>query len=380
LSTRSPRSARRRRAPLLIERRAPGPREVELEIPYCGVCHSDLHTGRGEWPGVRYPIVLGHEIAGRVLAVGDEVEDLAPGDLAAVGCLVDSCRSCAACRAGEEQHCETCKTLTYGGIEKQTGRPTAGGYSARIVVDRHFTFALPAGADLAATAPLLCPGSVAYPVLRHWGVGAGSRVGVIGLGGVGHVAVKLARAMGAAVTVFTTSPAKVAAARSLGADQVVVYGEAGPPADPADRIDLLLDTVPVAHEIGPFLQTLRRNGILVLVGAPAEPHRFPAASAYIDGRRSVTGSSVAGVAETREMLDFCARHGITADIELIEAGQIDAAWGRTKAKGCPVPLCDRYDNPAATGWSVRVLQSSRPSNGAASSTGRRHLEGLRPDR
>jgi alcohol dehydrogenase (NADP+) len=324
-------SPRRPLEQVKIERRNPGPRDIALEILYCGVCHSDLHAGRGEWPALRHPIVPGHEIVGRVAAVGGLVEDLSPGCLAAVGCMVASCRTCPACRAGEEQYCEEGKTLTFGGTEAGTGRPTAGGYSTRIVVDRHFVFPLSDDADLPAIAPLLCPGSVSYSVLRHWNVGVGSRVGVIGLGGVGHVAVKLARAMGACVTVFTTSPGKVPAAAALGADEVVPWGPSSTPPSPARRLDLILDTVPVSHEVGPFLGALGRNGTLVLLGAPAEPNAFPSAARFIDDRRSVAGSSVGGVAETAEMLKFCAREGITADVELIGVGEIDAAWDRLKA-------------------------------------------------
>ena len=270
-------------------------------------------------------------MVGRVVAVGDLVEDLSPGCLAAVGCMVASCRTCSACRVGEEQYCEGGKTLTFGGTEAETGRPTAGGYSTGIVVDRHFVFSLPDGVDLAGIAPLLCPGSVSYSVLRHWNADTGSRVGVIGLGGVGHVAVKLARAMGACVTVFTTSPGKMRAAVALGADEVVVWGPSGTAPQHAGGLDLILDTVPVPHEIGSFLDALGRNGTLVLVGAPDEPNTFPSAARFIDGRRSVAGCSVGGVSETAEMLDFCAREGITADVELIGVGEIDTAWDRLKA-------------------------------------------------
>jgi len=316
-------------APSVIERREVGPRDVEIEILYCGVCHSDLHVGRGEWPGVRYPIVVGHEIVGRIARIGRQVDDLAPGGLAAVGCLVDSCRSCSACLQGEEPYCERGKTLTYGGIEKETGLPTAGGYSSRIVVDRHFVFPLAADCDLAGTAPLLCGGSVSYSVLRHWNVRQGSRVGVVGLGGVGHIAVKLARAMGAAVTVFT-SPGKREAARALGAGEAVVLEDGR--SNGATALDLVIDTVPVPHAIEPFLAALRRNGTMVLIGAPAEPHPSPGAATFIDGRRSLAGSSVGGIAETREMLDFCSRGGIVADIELIGVDEIDDAWDRLKAR------------------------------------------------
>jgi uncharacterized zinc-type alcohol dehydrogenase-like protein len=319
-------------APWVIERREVGPRDVEVEILFCGVCHSDLHAARGEWPEVRYPIVVGHEIVGRVERVGREVRDLPPGSLAAVGCLVDSCRTCSACREGEEPYCEKGKTLTYGGTEKETGRPTAGGYSKRIVVDRHFVFPLPAGSDLGATAPLLCAGSVSYSVLRHWGAGEGCRVGVVGLGGVGHVAVKLARAIGAKVTVFTTSPGKMEAARALGAEEVMTFEDLHGMAARAATIDLMIDTVPAPHEIGPFLERLDRNGTMVLVGAPGDPHPSPKAASYIDRRRSLAGSSVGGIAQTREMLDFCARHGITADVELIGIEQVDDALDRLKAR------------------------------------------------
>ncbi len=313
---------------LAIERRQVGPRDVEIEILFCGVCHSDLHMARSEWRAVDYPIVVGHEIVGRVAAVGAEVEDMAAGDLAGVGCMVDSCRTCASCEAGLEQYCENGNVQTYGGVEKETGRQTAGGYSSRIVVDRDFVLRIAPDADLAATAPLLCAGITTYSPLRHWGVEAGSRVGVVGLGGLGHMGVKLAKAMGAHVVLFTTSPGKADDARALGADQVVISTDPEAMAAQRGKLDLIVDTVAAKHDLDPLLATLRRDGALVLVGAPAEPHPGPSPFTLMAARRSLAASGIGGIAETQEMLDFCAEHGITADVERISMAEIDDAWDR----------------------------------------------------
>ncbi|MGV1049788.1 MAG: NAD(P)-dependent alcohol dehydrogenase [Solirubrobacterales bacterium] len=319
-------------APYSFERRALGPGDVRIEILHCGVCHSDLHTARNEWSETfgetLYPVVSGHEIVGRVTEVGAEVGGFAVGDHAGVGCLVDSCRECEACADGLEQYCETGSTPTYNGIEPQTGRPTAGGYASSIVVDEHFSLRISDGVDLAATAPLLCAGITVYSPLRHHGVGPGSRVGVGGLGGLGHMAVKLASAMGAEVTLFTSSAAKTAAASALGADAVVVGGPDA--AAGGGALDLLIDTVSTSHDLDPYLGLLKRDGALVLVGVPAQPHPSPSLAPLL-GRRSLTGSSIGGLAETQEMLDFCAEHGVVAEIEPIAIDQINEAFERMLA-------------------------------------------------
>jgi uncharacterized zinc-type alcohol dehydrogenase-like protein len=316
-------------SPLAIERREVGPRDVEIEILFCGVCHSDLHMARGEWREIDYPIVVGHEIVGRVASVGSEVDDLAVGDNAGVGCMVDSCRTCGPCREGLEQYCDEEPTGTYGGIEEETGRETAGGYSSRIVVDRAFVLRISPDADLAATAPLLCAGITTYSPLRHWGVREGARVGVVGLGGLGHMAVKLARAMGAEVVLFTTSPGKADDARALGASEVVISTDAEQMA--AQRgLDLIIDTVSAPHDLNSLLQALSHSGSLVLVGASPEPHPALRHDHLLGGRRSLAGSAIGGIAETQEMLDFCAEHGVTSEIELIPMERIDEAWDRVE--------------------------------------------------
>jgi alcohol dehydrogenase (NADP+) len=318
-------------ASLAIERREPGPRDVAIEILYCGVCHSDLHFVRGEWGQQSWPIVPGHEIVGRVSAVGAEVEGFAVGDLAGVGCMVDSCRTCPACAEDLEQFCENGNTLTYGSVEKQTGLITQGGYSNDIVVDQDFCLRFSPDVDLAATAPLLCAGITTYSPLRHWNVGAGTRVGVVGLGGLGHMAVKIAKAMGAEVTLFTTSPGKAEDARALGADHVVISKDADQMADAANSLDLIVDSVAAPHDLDAYLATLGRGGALVLLGVPPQPHPSPAVSSFIRGRRSLSGSLIGGIAETQEMLDFCAEHGVVADVEMIRMDQIDEAYDRMLA-------------------------------------------------
>jgi uncharacterized zinc-type alcohol dehydrogenase-like protein len=315
-------------SPLAIERREVGPRDVEIEVLYCGVCHSDLHFARGEWRDVDYPVVTGHEIVGKIVSVGDGVDDMAAGDLAGVGCMVDSCRTCSACQEGLEQYCHKGNTQTYGGVEKETGKQTYGGYSSRIVVDRDFVLRISPDVDLAATAPLLCAGITTYSPLRHWGVEKGSKVGVVGLGGLGHMAVKLAHAMGAEVTLFTTSPGKADDARALGADEVVISKDAGAMAAKAGSLDLIVNTVAAQHDLDPLLSALAVDGTMVLVGAPAEPHPSPQVFNLLMARRSLAGSGIGGIAETQEMLDFCAEHGVAADIELIQMEEIDEAWDR----------------------------------------------------
>jgi uncharacterized zinc-type alcohol dehydrogenase-like protein len=315
-------------APWRFERRDPGPTDVRIRVEYCGVCHSDLHFVRGEWGAIQYPQVPGHEIVGRVVAVGDAVTAHQVGDAVGVGCLVDSCRECASCGDGLEQYCERGHTQTYGGVEKETGRPTQGGYSSEIVVDQRFVLRVPDGLDLAAAAPLLCAGITTYSPLREWKVGAGSRVGVVGLGGLGHMAVKLANAMGAEVTMFTTSPEKGADAERLGARRVVVSRDAAAMKGARNSLDVILDTVSVPHDLEALLATLRRDGTLVLLGGAPAPHSSPSAFSFIMQRKRMAGSLIGGLPETQEMLDFCARHRLGADIELLPVQRIDEAYAR----------------------------------------------------
>jgi uncharacterized zinc-type alcohol dehydrogenase-like protein len=315
-------------APYSFDRRDPGPKDVQIEILYCGVCHSDLHTVRSEWGGTAYPLVPGHEIVGRVVKVGGEVSRFKEGDLAAVGCLVDSCRHCASCAEDLEQYCENGSTGTYGGVEKETGHPTRGGYSERIVVDEHFVLRLSDKLDPAAAAPLLCAGITTWSPLRHWKVERGQKVGVVGLGGLGHMGVKLAHALGAHVVLFTTSPGKAEDARRLGADEVVISKNPEEMARHAGSFHLILNTVAAPHNLDAFLVLLRRDGAMVLVGAPGEPHPSPTVFNLIMGRRTLAGSLIGGIAETQEMLDFCAEHGIVSDIELIPIQRINEAYER----------------------------------------------------
>jgi len=315
-------------APFSFERRDPGPKDVQIEILYCGVCHSDLHTVRSEWGEALYPLVPGHEIVGRVTKVGGEVSRFKEGDLAAVGCLVDSCRHCASCGEGLEQYCENGSTGTYGGVEKETGRPTRGGYSDKIVVDEYFVLSLSEKLDPAAAAPLLCAGITTWSPLRHWKVGPGQKVGVVGLGGLGHMGVKLANALGAHVVLFTTSPGKTEDARRLGADEVVISKNPEEMARHAGSFHFILNTVAAPHNLDAFLVLLKRDGAMVLVGAPGEPHPSPTVFNLIMGRRTLAGSLIGGIPETQEMLDFCAEHGIVSDIELIPIQGINDAYER----------------------------------------------------
>jgi uncharacterized zinc-type alcohol dehydrogenase-like protein len=316
---------------MAIERREPGPKDVAIDILYCGVCHSDLHFVRGEWGNESWPIVPGHEIVGRVSAVGDEVEGFAVGDLAGVGCMVDSCRTCSACEENLEQFCENGNTLTYGSVEPQTGGTTQGGYSNAVVVDQDFCLHISDDVDLAATAPLLCAGVTTYSPLRHWNVGPDSKVGVVGLGGLGHMAVKIAKAMGAEVTLFTTTPGKAEDAKALGADHVVISKDAEQMKGATGTLDLIIDSVAAPHDLDPYFATLAREGSLVLLGVPPAPHPSPNVGNFIRGRRSLSGSLIGGIAETQEMLDFCAEHGVTADVEMISMDQIDEAYDRMES-------------------------------------------------
>ena len=314
-------------APARIERREPGPTDVRIDIAFCGVCHSDVHTARSEWPGTSYPVVPGHEIVGRVSAVGGQVKGFKPGDLAGVGCLVDSCRTCGSCGQGLEQYCENGMVLTYNSPDPHTGKMTYGGYSSHIVVDEAFVLRMPASLDLAASAPLLCAGITTYSPLREWGAGPGKRVGVVGLGGLGHMGVKLARAMGAEVVLFTTSPGKVADAKRLGATEAVVSSDRDA-MKAAGKLDFILDTVAAPHDLDAYLELLRRDGTLCLVGAPERPHPSPGVFNLIFQRRRLAGSLIGGLPETQEMLDFCGERGIVADIELIPMSAINTAYDR----------------------------------------------------
>jgi len=318
-------------APWSFERRDVGAHDVRIDIRFCGICHSDLHFARSDWGPIDYPAVPGHEIVGHVAAVGSAVGDLHAGDLVGVGCLVDSCRTCPSCAAGLENYCETGYTGTYFGVEQETGRPTYGGYSDTIVVNRHFVLRMPEGIEPAATAPLLCAGITTYSPLRHWNCAPGMRVGVVGLGGLGHMAVKLANAMGAHVTLFTTSPGKAGDAARLGAKRTVVSRNEADMEAAAGSLDLLLDTVAAPHALDPYLNTLTRDGTHVLLGAPASPHPEHQAFSLILKRRSLAGSLIGGLPETQEMLDFCAAHGITADVEVIRMAEVNTAWERMLA-------------------------------------------------
>ena len=314
-------------APMQIARRAPGPTDVAMEILYCGVCHSDVHTARGEWPGTNYACVPGHEIVGRVTAVGAKVTKVKVGDIGATGCMVDSCRTCPSCQKGLEQFCLTGATFTYNSPDKHLGGHTFGGYSSAIVVDEAFTLRVPQGLDLAATAPLLCAGITTYSPLRHWKVGPGQKVGVVGLGGLGHMGVKFARAFGAHVVLFTTSPSKVADGLRLGAHEVVVSTDPAAMAKHGCSFDFILDCVSAQHDLNAYMALLKLDGTLCLVGVPEKPLAVHAFSVIMP-RRNFAGSCIGGVAETQEMLDFCAQHGIVSDIELIPIQQINQAWDR----------------------------------------------------
>jgi alcohol dehydrogenase (NADP+) len=305
--------------PWRFDRREPGARDVRIEILYCGICHSDLHTVRSEWTPPTYPLVPGHEIVGRVVATGGEVTRYREGDIVGVGCLVDSCRECQSCEEGLEQYCENGATDTYGDTEKQTGNTTQGGYSREIVVDERFVLRIPEGMNPAAAAPLLCAGITTFSPLREWNAREGMRVGVVGLGGLGHMAVKLASAMGAHVTLLTTSASKTEDARRLGASDVLLSGDRVQMKRRARSLDLILDTVGVAHDLGAELNLLRRDGTLVLLGGSPEPHPPTSVWRLITYRRRLAGSLIGGLPETQQMLDFCAAKGIVSDIELIRA-------------------------------------------------------------
>jgi alcohol dehydrogenase (NADP+) len=314
--------------PFEFERRTPGNNDVTIEILYCGVCHSDLSFVNNEWGFSRYPLVPGHEIVGRVTTVGDQVVGLSVGDLAAIGCLIDSCRACGRCKDGSEHLCEAGSTQTYNGLDRVSGRPTHGGYSDKYVVDRRFALRVPPTLDPARAAPLLCAGITTYSPLRRWGVRSGQRIGIVGLGGLGPLALPTARPMGADVVLFTTSPGKVEDARALGACDVVISTDKEKMKRYEGGLDFILDTVSGVHDIGAYIRLLKSEATLCMLGIPDNLTVQP--MSLIAGRKVLAGSNIGGLRETQEMLDFCAKHGIAADIELIALGNINTAFERLR--------------------------------------------------
>ncbi len=314
-------------APFAVERRAPGPLDVAIDVLFCGICHSDIHQARGEWGGEVFPMVPGHEIVGRVSAVGPRVTRFAVGDLVGVGCMVDSCRECGPCRHDTEQFCERGAAYTYNSTEMDRRTPTYGGYSTHVVVAERFVLRVPDGLDPAAAAPLLCAGITTYSPLRQWGCKPGDRVVVSGLGGLGHMAVKLAAAMGAEVTVLSTSRAKQADAARLGATGFELHGDEAAARRLAGRVDLIVDTVSAPHDYNALLRLLRPYGAMAVVGVPPEPTALHAFS-LISGARRLAGSLIGGIAETQEMLDFCGRHGVVSDVEVIPIERVNEAYPR----------------------------------------------------
>ena len=305
-------------------------KDIAIDIQYCGICHSDVHSARNEWTSFSqavYPMVPGHEIIGVVRDVGAEVKKFKQGDIVGVGCLVGSCRHCSECDDDLEQFCDG-KVLTYNAYVPELGRTTYGGYAEHIVVDEHFVLSIPKGMDLAKTAPLLCAGITVYSPLKHWKVQPGDRVGIVGLGGLGHMAVKIAKAMGAHVVVFTTSAGKASEAKALGADEVVISKNDVEMNAQKNRFSFILSTVAAPHDLDPYVALLKRDGVIVFVGLPSENHPSPFMGNFIFGRRSMAGSLIGGVKETQEMLDFCAKHSITADIEMITMKDINTAYTR----------------------------------------------------
>jgi alcohol dehydrogenase (NADP+) len=314
-------------AKLTFNRRDVGKDDVKIEILYCGVCHSDLHFARNEWHYTVYPAVPGHEIVGRVAQIGSQVRDFKVGEQVGVGCIVDSCRTCASCREGLEQYCEVGMTGTYGGTEKIIGGPTYGGYSDSVIVDRAYVLRIPPGMELSSTAPLLCAGITLYSPLRHWHAGPGKKVGIVGLGGLGHMGVKLSHAMGARTVLFTTSSSKVEDAKRLGADDVIVSNNRTHMKQHAASFDLIIDTVSAMHDLNPYFNLLKRDATLVQVGAPAQPLPIGVFPLLLK-RRHFAGSAIGGIAETQEMLDFCAAKNIVADVEVIAMDKINEAYER----------------------------------------------------
>lgn len=315
-------------APFQFKHRTPRADDVVIEIMYCGVCHSDLHTARNDWGNTVYPVVPGHEIIGRVSSVGPAVLRVKEGDLVGVGCMVDSCQHCSSCARGLEQYCVKFPTMTYNAVDRHDRAPTFGGYSEKIVVSDKFVLRIPDAIDPAGAAPLLCAGITTWSPLRRWKVGKGSKVAVVGLGGLGHMALKLAKALGAEVTLFTRSPGKEADARRLGADRIVLSSDATQMAAARGQFELIIDTVPYAHDLNPYIPALAPDGTLVLIGYLGKLEPPLNSAPLLMGRKAVAGSLMGGIAETQELLDFCGKHGITADIEVIRIQEIDAAYER----------------------------------------------------
>jgi uncharacterized zinc-type alcohol dehydrogenase-like protein len=322
------RDARSALTPFSVERRNPGPRDVQIDILFCGICHSDLHQARNDWGNTLYPMVPGHEIVGRVVKVGTAVRKLKPGDFAGVGCVVDSCRTCSACKENLEQYCEAGPTLTYNSKERGSERLTFGGYSEQIVVEERFVVKIPARLDLKAVGPLLCAGITTYSPLRHWKVGPGSKVGVIGLGGLGHMGIKFAKAFGALVVLITTSAEKAQDAERLGADEVLLSRDPDAMGRNAASFDFLLNTIPVGHDLNPYVALLKRDRTMVLVGALTALEPALQGFNLIAARRSVTGSAIGGMAETQQMIDFCAQHNIVSDVEIVPIQAVNEAYAR----------------------------------------------------
>ena len=317
-------------APFEIDRRPVGPRDVAIAIEFCGICHSDIHQARDEWGNSIFPMVPGHEIVGKVVRVGAEVKRFEAGDRVGVGRMVDSCRTCPACQKDLEQFCQKGAAFTYNGTEMDRKTPTYGGYSTDVVVDEKFVLSIPAGLDPAGAAPLLCAGITTYSPLRHWKVGKGQEVGVVGLGGLGHMGVKLAAAMGARVTMLSTSPSKEADARRLGAKGFGLTSDPATFKRLAGKFDFILDTISAPHDLNKYMAMLKVDGSMVLVGVPPEPAKVHAGT-FIFGRKSLSGSLIGGIAETQEMLDFCGKHGVTADVEVIPVQQVNEAYRRMLA-------------------------------------------------
>jgi uncharacterized zinc-type alcohol dehydrogenase-like protein len=311
-----------------IERREATPKDVEIEIMFCGVCHSDLHTARNDWGGTKYPAVPGHEIVGKITKVGSEVSKFKVGDLAGVGCIVDSCGTCESCKQDLEQYCQTGFVGTYNGKDEHLGGHTFGGYSQKVVVDADHVLRIPENLDLAAVAPLLCAGITTWSPLRHWNVGPNSKVAVVGLGGLGHMAIKLAKGLGAEVTLFSRTPGKSEDAKQLGADHVVISTDKEQMKAVAGKFDVIIDTVPYDHDVNPYISTLNINGTHVLVGYLGGLENIINTVPMIMGRKSVAGSVIGGIAETQEMLDFCGEHNIVSEIEIIKMQEINEAYER----------------------------------------------------
>ena len=313
---------------ITIERREATPNDVEIEILFCGVCHSDLHTARNDWGGTRYPAVPGHEIVGRITKIGSDVSKFKVGDLAGVGCIVDSCGTCESCKQDLEQYCQTGFVGTYNGKDFHLGGHTFGGYSEKVVVDADHVLKIPENLDLAAVAPLLCAGITTWSPLRHWNVGPNSKVAVVGLGGLGHMAIKLAKGLGAEVTLFSRTPGKTEDAKELGADHVVISTDEAQMKSVAGKFDVIIDTVPYVHDVNPYVATLNINGTHVLVGYLGGLEPILQTVPLIMGRKSVAGSVIGGIAETQEMLDFCGEHNIVSEIEMIKMQEINEAYER----------------------------------------------------